>query len=51
MTELLSMVISIHASREGSDALLGAMREVSQAISIHASREGSDLGEPEPQES
>ena len=34
--------ISIHAPREGSDAVLQAIAASMQQISIHAPREGSD---------
>ena len=39
------LVISIHAPREGSDALADYEARMQQ-ISIHAPREGSDPGRP-----
>mgnify|MGYP001863194225 CR=1 FL=1 len=39
---MLSKNISIHAPREGSDAV-GAQTLLSMVISIHAPREGSDI--------
>ena len=43
---LLSMVISIHAPREGSDNWGRDLIEGIGEISIHAPREGSDLSVP-----
>ena len=40
---LTTDIISIHASREGSDIVCAAGKELGVNISIHASREGSDL--------
>ena len=42
MTDLLDAVISIHASREGSDVKMFYHGKADAYISIHASREGSD---------
>ena len=44
--ELLTLCISIHAPREGSDVLIGVAARTARAISIHAPREGSDLSKP-----
>ena len=37
------LIISIHASREGSDVIVAKTSDEAMNISIHASREGSDL--------
>ena len=38
------LIISIHAPREGSDAVVSLYKHWSLGISIHAPREGSDGG-------